>query len=131
MIFGEKKDIESRPRMGREPVSHQHRIRRSLLLLLQCLLLAAITVTIVSTYDSPIPFQFLSPCHASASEDILRDVPLIDGHNDFPLAIRFIHRNHIYGRNFTNETKLMGQVDFPRLREGRLGAQFWSVYIGW
>ena len=24
-----------------------------------------------------------------------------------------------------------GQVDFPRLRQGRLNGQFWSVYVPW
>ncbi|KAF2259668.1 renal dipeptidase [Lojkania enalia] len=52
-----------------------------------------------------------------------------DGHNDFPIWIRAFYQNHIYQQNFTQESELFGQVDFPRLREGRIGGQFWSVYV--
>ncbi|KAI1176313.1 membrane dipeptidase-domain-containing protein [Nemania sp. FL0916] len=62
-------------------------------------------------------------------EAILRAAPLIDGHNDFAIWIRAFYHNHIYAENFTNTGELYGQVDFPRLREGRIGAQFWSVYV--
>ncbi|KAK8119942.1 uncharacterized protein PG998_004568 [Apiospora kogelbergensis] len=55
--------------------------------------------------------------------------PLIDGHNDFLIWIRAFYQNHIYQKNFTQDNPLYGQVDFPRLREGRLGAQFWSAYV--
>lgn len=59
-------------------------------------------------------------------EAILKDTPLIDTHIDFPIFLRFMYENHIY--NFTEDDTLPGQVDFPRLREGKLGASFWSVW---
>ncbi|KAI1457507.1 membrane dipeptidase-domain-containing protein [Annulohypoxylon moriforme] len=61
--------------------------------------------------------------------DIFTEAPLIDGHNDFPIWIRAFYQNHIYQQNFTQESELFGQVDFPRLRQGRLRGQFWSVYV--
>lgn len=86
----------------------------------------------------------------TALEQLLREVPLIgksdsfsehysflirylstDSHNDFPIWIRAFYQNHIYQQNFTEDGSLFGQVDFPRLRNGRLGGQFWSVYIDW
>jgi len=54
---------------------------------------------------------------------------LIDGHNDLP------YRLHSVG-NFTldkydiSKRLTSGQTDIPRLREGGLKAQFWSVFIG-
>lgn len=54
---------------------------------------------------------------------------MIDGHNDFPIWIRAFYGNHIYQKNFTQEPELYGQVDFPRLRQGHLRGQFWSVYV--
>jgi len=31
-----------------------------------------------------------------------------------------------------NDTEeLPGQVDFPRLRQGKLAAQFWSAFVPW
>lgn len=59
---------------------------------------------------------------------VLRDSPLIDGHNDLPDAMR--------GRGFYDFAKydiarpqpeLM--TDIPRLRDGQVGGQFWSVYV--
>lgn len=57
-----------------------------------------------------------------------RKYPLIDGHNDLPWSFR---RG---GGNRFEETDLRlhrtgGQTDIPRLREGGVGAQFWSVYV--
>ncbi|GIC87498.1 uncharacterized protein Aud_003882 [Aspergillus udagawae] len=51
------------------------------------------------------------------------------GHNDFPIWIRAFYQNHIYQENFTYDGPLVGQVDFPRLAQGRLRGQFWSVYV--
>ncbi len=57
---------------------------------------------------------------------ILRTVPLIDGHNDIPDAIR--ERGGLDSVNFAvNQPKLM--TDIPRLRAGRVGGQFWAAYV--
>ena len=54
--------------------------------------------------------------------------PLIDGHNDLPWALR-----EKFDRDFSKidlrkpQPQLM--TDIPRLREGGMGAQFWSVYV--
>ncbi|RAR10235.1 membrane dipeptidase [Stemphylium lycopersici] len=61
--------------------------------------------------------------------EVLREVPLIDGHNDFPIFIRAFYYNHIYGSNFSDTADLIGQVDFPKLERSGLGAQFWSAYV--
>ena len=58
-----------------------------------------------------------------------RQVPLIDGHNDYPWALRELDP----GRDLSkadiaaHAPKLM--TDIPRLRAGGVGAQFWSVYV--
>jgi membrane dipeptidase len=57
---------------------------------------------------------------------ILKTVPLIDGHNDIPDAIR--GRGGLDSVDFAvNQPKLM--TDIPRLRAGLVGAQFWSAYV--
>ncbi|GAD97751.1 hypothetical protein PVAR5_6431 [Paecilomyces variotii No. 5] len=63
---------------------------------------------------------------------ILSRTPLIDGHNDLPILIRMLYRNHIYDRNFTDafaNGNLSGHVDLPRLSEGKVGGTFWSVFV--
>lgn len=57
---------------------------------------------------------------------ILRSVPLIDGHNDIPDAIR--GRGGLDSVDFAvNQPKLMS--DIPKLRAGAVGAQFWAAYV--
>src|SRR5216117_2740798 len=57
---------------------------------------------------------------------ILHTVPLIDGHNDIPDAIR--ERGGLDSVNFAvNQPKLM--TDIPRLRSGAAGGQFWAAYV--
>src|SRR6266576_3644653 len=57
---------------------------------------------------------------------ILKTVPLIDGHNDIPDAIR--ERGGVDSVNFSvSQPKLM--TDVPRLRSGAVGGQFWAAYV--
>ncbi|HXL08124.1 MAG TPA: dipeptidase [Gemmatimonadales bacterium] len=57
---------------------------------------------------------------------ILKTVPLIDGHNDIPDAIRA--RGGLDSVDFAVlQPKLM--TDTPKLRAGGVGAQFWAAYV--
>jgi membrane dipeptidase len=57
---------------------------------------------------------------------ILRTVPLVDGHNDIPDAIR--ERGGLDSVDFgVLQPKLM--TDIPKLRAGAVGAQFWAAYV--
>ena len=61
---------------------------------------------------------------------ILKRTPLIDGHNDLPWSLRENHGQSVAGlesRTDRREKPLM--TDMQRLRAGRVGGQFWSVYI--
>jgi membrane dipeptidase len=57
---------------------------------------------------------------------ILKTVPLIDGHNDLPDAVR--ERGGLDSVDFTVlQPKLM--TDIPKLRAGAVGAQYWAAYV--
>src|SRR6266576_3387853 len=57
---------------------------------------------------------------------ILKTVPLIDGHNDIPDAIR--ERGGVDSVNFAvSQSKLMSDV--PRLRAGHVAGQFRAAYV--
>src|SRR3989440_5382407 len=57
---------------------------------------------------------------------ILKTVPLIDGHNDIPDAIR--ERGGLDSVDFAvPQPKLM--TDIPKLRAGGVAAQFWAAYV--
>lgn len=63
---------------------------------------------------------------------ILREVPLVDGHNDLPWEMRQRVKNHLGQLDLTADTSKLEKpmhTDIPRLRQGGVGAQFWSVYI--
>lgn len=64
-------------------------------------------------------------------QQILREVPLIDGHNDLPWQYRKLSNNFdaIDLRADTSRSKALLATDIPRLRAGGLGGQFWSVYV--
>jgi len=63
---------------------------------------------------------------------ILREVPLIDGHNDLPYQYEERVKDHLAQIDLRqDQSKLTPQLhtDIPRLRQGRVGGQFWSVYV--
>jgi membrane dipeptidase len=67
----------------------------------------------------------------SEVREILQEVPLIDGHNDLPWQFRKRggDLNAIDLRVNNRDAKPALATDIPRLREGGIGGQFWSVYV--
>jgi len=62
---------------------------------------------------------------------ILKEVPLIDGHNDVPWQYRGRADYKFSEIDFMNTTELERPMhtDIPRLKDGGVGAQFWSVFV--
>ena len=63
---------------------------------------------------------------------ILAKTPLIDGHNDLPGQYRTQVSGHLDEMPFASDLTQREKpthTDLPRLREGGVGGQFWSVYI--
>jgi membrane dipeptidase len=60
---------------------------------------------------------------------LLRSTILIDGHNDLPWEIRTAPTRPRDVVAYDLLGRAPGQTDLRRLREGGVGAQFWSVYI--
>ena len=59
---------------------------------------------------------------------VLRRVPLVDGHNDLPWAMRLL-AGYDMARIDPATRLTRTHTDLVRLREGQVGAQFWSVYV--
>jgi len=94
-------------------------MNRAVLLVVSALLLASGSV---SGQEDP---------HLAKALRVLSATPLIDGHNDLPWAIRGSDAAPHDVRAAAHD--LRGRTDFhtdiPRMQAGRVGAQFWSVYI--
>lgn len=61
---------------------------------------------------------------------ILRTTPLVDGHNDLPWYIRSDFKAAPRDVDaYDLRTHTPGNTDIARLKKGRVGGQFWSVYI--
>lgn len=58
---------------------------------------------------------------------ILDASPVVDGHNDLPWVIREKFDGNVEGYDISQPADY--DTDIPRLREGRVGTQFWSVYV--
>ncbi|MEO6114190.1 MAG: dipeptidase [Sphingomicrobium sp.] len=90
------------------------------------LLLAAILLAAPAMAQAPI-----DPKVQARIDRILKATPLIDGHNDLPEQLRENYAmkvdNLASGSAAWQPKGLM--TDMARLHQGRVGAQFWSVYI--
>lgn len=60
---------------------------------------------------------------------VLRSTPLVDGHNDLPWAIRESGTRPRDVEAYDLRIRTAGHTDLERLRQGRVGGQFWSVYV--
>ena len=62
------------------------------------------------------------------ARDLLARFPLIDGHNDLPWMLRERADGDVSQVNLAAPVDGT-HTDLPRLAAGRVGAQFWSVYV--
>ncbi|XP_021918235.1 dipeptidase 1-like isoform X2 [Zootermopsis nevadensis] len=68
---------------------------------------------------------------------ILQEVPLVDGHNDLPWNIRKFLHNQLHDFHFSEDLRqqepwsqsVWSHTDLHRLKQGMVGAQFWSAYV--
>jgi membrane dipeptidase len=63
------------------------------------------------------------------ARDLLREFPVVDGHNDLPWALREQVGYDLDARDIATSQNAHLHTDLPRLREGGVGAQYWSVYV--
>ncbi len=71
----------------------------------------------------------------AAADAALKAAPVFDGHNDVPWQLRARTGNMLAGFDFRDTTtrrddgRDVMHTDIRRLRAGRVGAQFWSIYV--
>jgi len=75
--------------------------------------------------------------YAARVERVLRETPLIDGHNDLPWEIRERFKSDLNAIDLKSDTSKLPfpadgaplMTDILRLRAGQVGGQFWSVWV--
>ena len=63
---------------------------------------------------------------------VLKRQPIIDGHNDWPEQLRGQFGEGWWSVDLNADSRTFKQplqTDIPRLHQGRVGGQFWSVWI--
>ncbi len=80
---------------------------------------------------SPLAAQPIDPAVQARIDRILKQTPLIDGHNDIAEQLAEKYQRSIAGlaRGTDSRSPKPLMTDMARLRQGRVGGQFWSVYI--
>ncbi|MEU0049210.1 dipeptidase [Streptomyces sp. NPDC006184] len=63
------------------------------------------------------------------ARELLREFPVVDGHNDLPWALRQTAGYDLDKLDIAAHQGAHLHTDLPRLREGGVGAQYWSVYV--
>ncbi len=99
------------------------------------LLLVLITAwPLRSGAETPTLCQFpdLDPKWVRQARALLDTVPVFDGHNALPWAVRDRFHGQLGSVHLSDNLRTPEEplhTDIPRLRAGGVGAQFWSVYV--
>ncbi len=89
---------------------------------------AFVALAVVATFAAA-PFVSAQGDLLERARSLHREVPLIDGHNDYPWALRALDPGRDLERANIADAVPSLHTDIPRLRQGGVGAQFWSVYV--
>lgn len=78
--------------------------------------------------------QYGNPTDLQIANCVLESFPLIDGHNDLAYWYYENVHNKVYSVDMRQNLKVVYpnstiHSDIPRIRQGRLSAQFWAVYV--
>ena len=91
--------------------------------LMRYLLLAAVVLPLTMN-----PAAAQNDALLERAKRLVREVPVIDGHNDYPWAVREKAGGDLDKLDLRQPQPSI-MTDFARLTAGGVGAQFWSVYV--
>jgi membrane dipeptidase len=89
-----------------------------------------IAAAMLAALPASVSAQPIDPKTQARIDRILKATPLIDGHNDLPWELRDKYGSRVDNlASGTDKLEKPLMTDMARLHQGRVGAQFWSVYI--
>jgi len=106
---------------------HNRRMRRVLLPLFALAMIAFPNLTHTQAPQGPESPQS-SEALLNQAKALHKKVPLIDGHNDYPWALRENAARDL-DKLEINKSQPTIMTDIARLKAGGVGGQFWSVYV--
>ncbi|XP_060571272.1 dipeptidase 1-like [Ruditapes philippinarum] len=82
----------------------------------------------------PVPDCSYAVNNVEKAKCVLDSYPLVDGHNDLPYRYRMYANASVYSVDLRDDLRIvwntsLSHTDIPRLRAGKLGAQFWACYV--
>jgi membrane dipeptidase len=89
------------------------------------LLSLPVLLTLIATHAEAQP----ADANLERARALLRESPIIDGHNDLAWAIRRADEHPMDVRAYDLHQRTPFHTDLPRLKQGGVGGQFWSVYV--
>ncbi|XP_078614764.1 dipeptidase 1-like isoform X1 [Branchiostoma floridae x Branchiostoma japonicum] len=114
-------------RTGNEGASSATGRNRLLLIVLGILVLVAVVIAVA------VPLSLHKrDTNMDKARKLLSEVPLVDGHNDWPWRMQDVYNNRLGQLNLAQDMRPLynqSHTDIPRLREGMVGAQFWAAYV--
>ncbi|KAG7235097.1 hypothetical protein INR49_003221 [Caranx melampygus] len=86
-----------------------------------------ISAVCLAVWFSSCAFTWAEDIQITKALKLMSETPLIDGHNDLPWQLRKQFNNELnkVDLNTLNTT----HTNIPKIKAGRLGAQFWSAYV--
>ena len=84
-------------------------------------------ISVRPVFGEPVEGEAVSPALLDRARSLLQQAPLIDTHNDLPSMLLDAHGDLTQFDMGKIQPTLC--ADIPRLREGRVGAQYWSVFV--
>jgi len=96
---------------------------------------AAALASAMLAFTMPLAMPVAAQTPEQVAEAALEEAPVWDGHNDVPIQLRGRFGNVLGEFDFADTTGTGSpeqgamHTDLARLAQGRVGAQFWSVYV--
>ena len=106
------------------PMTRKKKLRNVLSIVILAFQILVVSSTLTAQSGSPKDEVALQ--HA---RQILKSTPLIDGHNDLPWTIRTNLQAPRDVEAYDLSKRTPCDTDLGRLKEGQVGAQFWSVWV--
>ncbi|XP_070575856.1 dipeptidase 1-like [Ptychodera flava] len=96
-------------------------------------IVAVVAVVVAVSIAVPVAVSRRQSDPLTRAKNLMREVPLVDGHNDLPWQLKSNFDNQLQRLDLNEDTSnkfgSYGHTDIPRLRQGLLGAQFWAAYM--